>query len=361
MTVYGSARESKIYILVTTVFLYAGGTLSQKVQVHFHGATVLSWKVAGKDVLFQSREAIYDNQAPIRAGIPIAFPHFGQWEAGPTHGFARTSRWKLEEGPQKDSNGNATVVYSLVDTEETRRLWNHKFKLTYTLVFGDTAFKTTLNGRAADLRTTSAGTAGTVARERLGLAPLTVTANCPYCGYRTEVTDLYKGHVEQICRLQYLSKILSRMALCFIKVKNTGDTTFNFTTLLHNYFRVDDISAVTVSGMQGLEYIDKTRNFERFTESRELLTVGEFVDSIYINTPSSHVITGINGGRTLRMDKENFPDTVVWNPWETMSPNFPDLGNDEYLSFICVEAGHVVNPVTLTPGEEFTAVQLLTL
>eukprot|EP00058_Branchiostoma_floridae_P022236 XP_002607726.1 hypothetical protein BRAFLDRAFT_82827 [Branchiostoma floridae] len=301
MTVYGSARESKIYILVTTVFLYAGGTLSQKVQVHFHGATVLSWKVAGKDVLFQSREAIYDNQAPIRAGIPIAFPHFGQWEAGPTHGFARTSRWKLEEGPQKDSNGNATVVYSLVDTEETRRLWNHKFKLTYTLVFGDTAFKTTLNGRAADLRTTSAGTAGTVARERLGLAPLTVTANCPYCGYRTEVTDLYKGHVEQ------------------------------------------------------------TRNFERFTESRELLTVGEFVDSIYINTPSSHVITGINGGRTLRMDKENFPDTVVWNPWETMSPNFPDLGNDEYLSFICVEAGHVVNPVTLTPGEEFTAVQLLTL
>ncbi|XP_078582484.1 uncharacterized protein LOC144865542 [Branchiostoma floridae x Branchiostoma japonicum] len=289
MTVHGSARESRIYILITTVLLYAGGTLSQKVQVHFHGATVLSWKVAGKDVLFQSREAIYDNQAPIRAGIPIAFPHFGQWEAGPTHGFARTSRWELEEGPQKDSNGNATVVYSLVDTEETRRLWNHKFKLTYTLVFGDTAFKTTLN------------------------------------------------------------------------VKNTGETTFNFTTLLHNYFRVDDIRAVTVSGMQGLEYIDKTRNFEKFTESRELSTVGEFVDYIYINTPSSHVITGINGGRTLRLDKENFPDTVVWNPWETMSPNFPDLGNDEYLSFICVEAGHVVNPVTLTPGEEFTAVQLLTL
>ncbi|CAH1250953.1 Hypp8946 [Branchiostoma lanceolatum] len=144
-------------------------------------------------------------------------------------------------------------------------------------------------------------------------------------------------------------------------VENTGETTFNFTTLLHNYFRVDDIRSVTVSGMQGLEYIDKTRNFERFTERRELLTVGEFVDYVYINTPSSHVITGINGGRTMRMDKENFPDTVVWNPWETMSPNFPDLGNEEYLSFICVEAGHVVTPVTLTPGEEFTAVQTLTL
>ncbi|CAH1250954.1 Hypp8947 [Branchiostoma lanceolatum] len=143
MAVFVSTKESKIYVLLT-VLLYAGGIFSQKVQVHFHGATVLSWKVAGKDVLFQSREAIYDNQAPIRAGIPIAFPHFGQWEAGPTHGFARTSRWELEEGPQKNAQGNATVVYSLVDTEETRRLWNHKFKLTYTLVFGDTAFKTTL-------------------------------------------------------------------------------------------------------------------------------------------------------------------------------------------------------------------------
>ncbi|XP_078664057.1 uncharacterized protein LOC144907127 [Branchiostoma floridae x Branchiostoma belcheri] len=291
MAVFGYLKESRIYfyVLIAVLLMYVGCTFSQKVQVHFHGATVLSWKVAGKDVLFQSREAIYDNQAPIRAGIPIAFPHFGQWEAGPTHGFARTSRWTLEEGPQKDSNGNATAVYSLVDNEETRRLWNHKFKLTYALVFGDTAFKITL------------------------------------------------------------------------KVKNTGESTFNFTTLLHNYFRVDDIRSVTVSGMQGLEYIDKVRINNTFTESRELLTVGEFVDSVYINTPSSHVIKGINGGRTLRMDKENFPDTVVWNPWETMSPNFPDLGNEEYLSFVCVEAGHVVTPVTLMPGEEFTAVQMLTL
>jgi len=50
---------------------------------------------------------------------------------------------------------------------------------------------------------------------------------------------------------------------------------------------------------------------------------------------------------------------VVWNPWEkplTMA----DLG-DGYMNMLCVEPGHVTEPVHLPPGEQFVCTQTLTV
>lgn len=44
-----------------------------EVVVHPHGATVLSWKVDGRELLFCSKLAILDGTKAIRGGIPLVF------------------------------------------------------------------------------------------------------------------------------------------------------------------------------------------------------------------------------------------------------------------------------------------------
>ena len=64
---------------------------------------------------------------------------------------------------------------------------------------------------------------------------------------------------------------------------SSGDQSFTFTTLLHTYFRLPQISEVTISGLSKLEYIDKVANGERKQEQSELLTVNGFTDRYLYN------------------------------------------------------------------------------
>ncbi|XP_035662658.1 putative glucose-6-phosphate 1-epimerase [Branchiostoma floridae] len=281
--------QSKMAAVKDIVTLVLDKDHKTTVTVHLHGATVLAWKAQGKELLFVSDRAVYDNKKAIRGGIPLVFPNFGPWALGPQHGFARISRWKLEQKPEKDDSGAMTAVFTLTDNKDTRKMWDHKFKLTYTLHLTEKTFKTTL------------------------------------------------------------------------KVDNTGAETFTFTTLLHTYFRTDDITKATVSGLKGLEYEDKVRGDGKFTEDRELVTVAEEVDRTYASTPNSHIITGVIGGGKVHMEKTNLPDTVVWNPWVDKAKAMGDFGDDEYPSMLCVEAGHVATPLSLGAGQSFTGSQTLTL
>lgn len=48
------------------------------VDIHRHGATVTSFRTAaGKEMLFVSNSAVFDRVKPIRGGIPLIFPQFG--------------------------------------------------------------------------------------------------------------------------------------------------------------------------------------------------------------------------------------------------------------------------------------------
>uniref|UniRef100_T1J3U6 glucose-6-phosphate 1-epimerase n=1 Tax=Strigamia maritima TaxID=126957 RepID=T1J3U6_STRMM len=107
--------------------------------VHIHGATIVSWRVNNQEQLFVSKQAVFDCKKPIRGGIPVVFreislAQFGHWNVGPQHGFARISRWNVEKPPTRLETGDVEVIFSLVDNEATRSVWNHGFKLTYRLL-----------------------------------------------------------------------------------------------------------------------------------------------------------------------------------------------------------------------------------
>jgi glucose-6-phosphate 1-epimerase len=254
-------------------------------EVHLHGATLTSWKVDGEELTFVSRNAVFDGKKAIRGGIPVVFPNFGPWDLGPQHGFARTSTWKLAEPP---SQGKPVAVFELEDSEQTRAMWNYRFKVRYSVIVGKHQLETKLD------------------------------------------------------------------------ITNTGDQPFDFTTLLHTYFRLPDINKTTVDGLKGCAYFDKVLK-EQKTENRELVSISSETDSMYAATASVHHITNGAGGYTFVVTKHNLPDTVVWNPWAEKAKAMSDFGDNEYMNMICVEAGYVTSRYVLQPKQTFSGGQTITL
>jgi len=143
-------------------------------------------------------------------------------------------------------------------------------------------------------------------------------------------------------------------------VTNTDTNDFDFTCLLHTYFKVPDVTQVKVTGLQGMTYTDKVLAGSTYTEDRNEVTVAENVDRVYSCTPDEHVLHGAMGGASIRIKKTNLPDTVVWNPWAEKAASMADFGDNDYPHMICIEAGHVTSRKQLAPGEEFTGSQTIT-
>lgn len=103
------------------------------------GAQVCKW--APKDhppVLYLSPKSILDGSAPIRGGVPICWPWFGNHPADdskPSHGFVRTRFWTLVSA---ESNGrSAKLVFNLQSDDKTRALFPHEFDLSATIHIAD--------------------------------------------------------------------------------------------------------------------------------------------------------------------------------------------------------------------------------
>ncbi|XP_026738856.1 glucose-6-phosphate 1-epimerase [Trichoplusia ni] len=137
------------------------------------------------------------------------------------------------------------------------------------------------------------------------------------------------------------------------------ELTFSCQMLLHTYFKVPDVRRCQITGMHGCMFIDKTREGALYQETREVVTINEWTDRIYQNTMQEHIITNVVSGRKMRIQKYNFPDTVIWNPWSEYAKEIPDFGDDEFPNMVCVEAGRVAAPIVLLPGTAFEASQIL--
>ena len=114
--------------------LDVSGPGGSSLRVYTHGALITSFVTsAGQELLFVSTRAVYDGVAPIRGGIPIAFPQFASQGPLPMHGFARTQPWALLEA------GVGHVSLGLHDTDATRAVWPHPFTLRLDARFTESA------------------------------------------------------------------------------------------------------------------------------------------------------------------------------------------------------------------------------
>ncbi len=127
------------------------------------------------------------------------------------------------------------------------------------------------------------------------------------------------------------------------------DRSFEFENCLHAYFAVGDIAQISLTGLKGAHYLDKTQNGVRKLETAEVIRITAETNRVYPDTPGAAEIHDAKFRRAIRVEKSHSASTVIWNPWTTQ--RMPDFDPAEHRQMICVEAGNVgQNKIILAPG-----------
>jgi len=140
---------------------------------------------------------------------------------------------------------------------------------------------------------------------------------------------------------------------------NTGRTQFHFEEALHTYSRVADVKDVCLQGLDGIRFLDNTdANKEKVHVGN--LTVASQTDDAFMNTENTVDLLDPKMDRRLRLQKAKSTTTVVWNPWQEGARRLQDLGEREWMQFLCLEASNIMGAaVTLAPGQEHTMTAVL--
>jgi len=279
-------------------------------EIYLHGATVTSWKVNNKERIFCSSKAIFNQENKgIRGGIPLVFPNFGPWgNYGPQHGFARIQKWELI----KKTDRSCTL--ELKDNEKSRKMWDNKFTLTYTIKVTDNKLITTLNIK----------------------------------------------NENEFNNFDFTTLLHTYLKVPEIdKIEITGLENAKFTdSLLNNVSEENEEKSI----------------FE--PTNKKISNIEENVDKIFQNTENEHILSFFEEKEETEADeaadksentketkiiirKTNLPDTVLWNPWIEKAKKMSDFGDDEYKNMICIEAGYVNDRKILKPMEVFQCEQVL--
>jgi len=144
-------------------------------------------------------------------------------------------------------------------------------------------------------------------------------------------------------------------------VTNHGTSSFRFEEALHSYFRVGNVAAAKLRGLNGTVYIDKT-DAQREKHQHGDLVLSAETDRIYRKTLATVEIEDPAARRRLLVAKENSRDTVIWSPWSDKAKAMSDLGADEWRQFVCVETCNIGDhAINLQPAQTHTMTTLVSV
>lgn len=129
--------------------------------------------------------------------------------------------------------------------------------------------------------------------------------------------------------LTYVITLAEHQLSTDLHVTNTSTSTeyppkpLEFQALLHTYIRAP-AQQVHVNGLSGLYYTDKTAaELLRQRETRPVVDVQNFTDSVYEDGPREYEVTWPTGG--IRVKAINLKDVVVWNPSSQAGSKLADM------------------------------------
>ena len=133
-----------------------------------------------------------------------------------------------------------------------------------------------------------------------------------------------------------------------VSLRNTGAAPRTVEAALHTYLAVGDVTAVSITGLEGARYSDRLTDEERVQDGP--IRFSGRVDRIY-RARGPVAVTDPAGARRIVVTGVRAPNAVVWNPWSRVAATMADLG-EEWPSMVCVESAAVRDrAVRLEPGE----------
>ena len=162
-----------------------------------------------------------------------------------------------------------------------------------------------------------------------------------------EHTSRYWRHP---CRVVFRAIVGATLEMS-LEVENTGPQAFTFEQALHSYLAVSDVREVTVSGLEGTDYLDKVDGFARKPQGADPIRFSAQTDRVYLDTTARCIVHDPGARRAIVVDKSRSRSTVVWNPWAEKAATFDDFGDDEWPRMLCVETANIRDAaVELPPG-----------
>ncbi|HEX5284080.1 MAG TPA: D-hexose-6-phosphate mutarotase [Bryocella sp.] len=123
-----------------------------------------------------------------------------------------------------------------------------------------------------------------------------------------------------------------------LSVANDGEKPMRLEEALHTYLHVGNVEQALVHGLFETEYLDKTDNYARKTQTEPVLRFSGPTDRLYLNTASPIVVDDPVLGRHVAVTKSNSSTTVIWNPWA--NHGLADLPVDGWRQMLCVESAN---------------------
>jgi D-hexose-6-phosphate mutarotase len=100
--------------------------------VALHGGHIMSFRPRDHEpVLWLSSNSHFKTGKAIRGGIPVCWPWFADHPTDtdkPAHGFVRAAVWSVSESEKLEDESTRLKLF-IADSEETRKLWPHRFRL----------------------------------------------------------------------------------------------------------------------------------------------------------------------------------------------------------------------------------------
>ena len=112
-----------------------------KAAISVYAGQVLSFQPVNQaeDMMFFSSQAYHQEGKAMKGGTPICWPWFGpdpENKGRASHGFVRNRLWQMRE-VVTTQDGETSVTMGLVDTDETRAIWDYAFDLTIAITVGN--------------------------------------------------------------------------------------------------------------------------------------------------------------------------------------------------------------------------------
>lgn len=135
-----------------------------------------------------------------------------------------------------------------------------------------------------------------------------------------------------------------------LSTENRSRTPMELTGALHSYFRVRDVAAVSIHGLEGRPYIDQLAPGDLKCDPAPIVIRGE-TDRIYQEAAGPVSIVDAGLARRIEIASRGSRSCVVWNPGLEKAARLADMGPDGERHMLCVETANAGRDVVyLAPG-----------
>ncbi|KAK7196253.1 aldose 1-epimerase-like protein [Novymonas esmeraldas] len=268
------------------------------VTVYEQGAHLSSWKTSdGKEHLYLSPNAIYEDRTALRGGVPLIFPQFGPYGSLlPVHGFARIRPWQVE------SAESGAVSFSL---------------------------------RVALCELLPGGCALTDSPQNAVTMLYTISFSNSELKLRMKVTNTSD---EQPAPFQFAFHT-------YFAVSDISKTVVNGVN------RSPYVDNGTARGNP-----DAPRN-----PPETLWVIHGEHDRIYPDQGCAIVVQDLVEKTALQISSASLSDVCIWNPGPTKCAAMKDMPPDGFQRFVCVEHGNMLKKISVAPCSSWTGTQEITI